>query len=255
MTLNRLTQTRLSAVWAAYGDALGFITELANEGRVEYRSGSSNVTRTIEWRRRIGGLTGTTIILPAGTYSDDTQLRLSTSRAIRGDGAFDVSAFAKVELPAWANYALGAGNSSREAAANLARTSATWYSNFFKNKWASYIHGGGNGAAMRIQPHVWSAPDLKNHDLIFRDVIRNAICTHGHPRGIVGACFHAATLARAFDCGTPPTIEDSVEITSSLRSLPEVISADGDLRLFWLGPGLTRSAKRSRTLSERQSMS
>jgi ADP-ribosylglycohydrolase len=203
---------------------------------VQYRSGSKKVMRTIEWRRKIGGLTGTTILLPAGSYSDDTQLRLSTSRAIRADGAFDVAAFAKVELPAWANYALGAGVGSREAAANLARTSATWYSNFFENKRASYIRGGGNGAAMRIQPHVWSTPDLKNHSRIFRDVIRNAICTHGHPRGIVGACFHAATLARALDCGVPPTIQDCLEIASSLRSLPDVINSDGDLRIFWLGP-------------------
>src|SRR2546430_1538367 len=104
MTLNRHIQTRLSAVWAAYGDALGFITELADEGRVQYRSGSSNVTRTIEWRRKIGSLTGITVVLPAGTYSDDTQLRLATSRAIRGDGTFDVAAFSKVELPAWTNY-------------------------------------------------------------------------------------------------------------------------------------------------------
>jgi ADP-ribosylglycohydrolase len=236
MTLNRQTQTRSSAVWAAYGDALGFITELADKSRVQFRSGLSNVTRTIEWRRKIGGVTGTIIALPAGAYSDDTQLRLSTSRAIRADGAFDVAAFAKIELPAWANYALGAGTGSREAAANLARTSATWYSNFFENKRASYIRGGGNGAAMRIQPHVWSTSDLKNHGLIYRDVIRNAICTHGHPRGIVGACFHAATLARALDCGAPPAIEDCVAIASSLRSLPDVIDGDGDLRLFWLGP-------------------
>lgn len=236
MTLNRPTQTRSSALWAAYGDALGFITELADEDRVQYRAGARKVTRTIEWRRKIGGLTRTTIVLPAGAYSDDTQLRLATSRAIRADGTFDVAAFAKVELPAWANYALGAGIGSREAAANLARTSATWYSNFFESKRASYVRGGGNGAAMRIQPHVWATPDLKNHALMFRDVIRNAICTHGHPRGIVGACFHAATLARALDCGVPPTIEDSVEIASSLRLLPDVINADGDLRLFWVGP-------------------
>jgi ADP-ribosylglycohydrolase len=236
MSLNRQTQTRRSAVWAAYGDALGFITELADADRVQYRSGSSSVTHTIEWRRKIGGLTGTTVVLPAGAYSDDTQLRLSTSRAIRGDGIFDVAAFAKVELPAWGNYALGAGLTSREAAASLARTSATWYSNFFETKRATYIKGGGNGAAMRIQPHVWSAVDLKNHGLIFRDAIRNAICTHGHPRGIVGACFHAASLARALDYGAPPTLQDCVQITASLRSLPEVIHADGDLRLFWLGP-------------------
>jgi len=236
MNSNRQSQTRLSAVWAAYGDALGFITELADADRVQYRSGFRNVTQPVEWRRKIGSRTGTSIVLPAGAYSDDTQLRLSTSRAIRSDGGFDVASFAKVELPAWINYALGAGIGSREAAVNLARTSATWYSNFFENKRASYVRGGGNGAAMRIQPHVWSAPDLNNHAAISRDVVRNAICTHGHPRGIVGACFHAATLALALGGRAPPTMQACEEVASFLRSLPEIMYGDGDLRLFWLGP-------------------
>ncbi len=241
MISNRELQTRLSATWAAYGDALGFITELADADRVQYRAGSRKVTRPVEWRRKIGSYGGASVIMPAGSYSDDTQLRLATSRAIRSDGSFDVASFAKVELPAWANYALGAGIGSREAAANLARTSATWYSNFFENKRATYVLGGGNGAAMRIQPHVWSAPNLSDRHAIFRDVVRNTVCTHGHPRAIVGACFHAATLALALAHGAPPDVNAWEEVISSLHVLPDLIITDGDLRLFWVGPWLEKS--------------
>jgi ADP-ribosylglycohydrolase len=235
MSMDREKQNRLSAEWAAYGDALGFMTELADAGRVQYRIGAEQVHETVAWKRKIGGYTGVSMDLPAGSYSDDTQLRLSTSRAIRADGTFDVAAFAKVELPAWANYALGAGVGSKEAASNLARTSATWYSNFFDSKKASYIRAGGNGAAMRVQPHVWAARDLVNADAILLDVIRNSVCTHGHPRGIVGACFHALTLAFALLEGRPARMPEIRGMIETLRSVPKIVQRDGDLRLFWLG--------------------
>ncbi|MES2498778.1 MAG: ADP-ribosylglycohydrolase family protein [Pseudomonadota bacterium] len=231
---SRETQVRRSAIWAAYGDALGFITELADADRVAYRAGRSHVETTVAWRRKVGGRAGATLDFPAGVYSDDTQLRLATCRAIRSDGSFDVAAFAKVELTAWANYALGAGTGSKEAAANLARTSATWYSNLFQSKRASYFMGGGNGAAMRVQPHVWVAPKLSDLDAIFRDVLRNALCTHGHPRGFVGACFHAATLAFTMHDGRPPSLASCEKLVDQLRAIPSVIDRDGDLRLFWL---------------------
>ncbi|HEY0314360.1 MAG TPA: ADP-ribosylglycohydrolase family protein [Allosphingosinicella sp.] len=233
--MGRETQIRLSAEWAAYGDALGFITELADSGRVQYRIGAEEVRETVAWKRKVGGYNGVSIDLPAGSYSDDTQLRLSTSRAIRADGTFDVAAFAKVELPAWANYALGAGAGSKEAASNLARTSATWYSNFFDSKRASYVSAGGNGAAMRVQPHVWAARDLSETGAILLDVVRNSVCTHGHPRGILGACFHALTLAFALDAGRPATMPELRQIIEDLRSVPKIVENDGDLRLFWLG--------------------
>lgn len=233
--MDREKQNRLSAEWAAYGDALGFMTELADAGRVQYRIGVDRVEDTIAWRRKVGGYSGTSVEFPAGTYSDDTQLRLSTSRAIGGDGTFDVAAFAKVELTAWANYSLGAGVGSKEAAANLARTSATWYSNFFDTKRASYFAAGGNGAAMRVQPHAWAAPNLSNEEGILLDVFRNAICTHGHPRGILGACFHAYTLIFALREGRPARPSELNQIAEKLRSLSEQVKRDGDLRLFWIG--------------------
>lgn len=236
----RENRTRSSAVWAAYGDALGFITELADEGRVVHRTGQSKITRTIPWRRKLGSKIGVFVDFPAGAYSDDTQLRLATSRAIRSDGSFDVVAFSKVELPAWLNYALGAGIASREAASNLARTSATWYSNFFESKRSNYVAAGGNGGAMRVQPHVWAARDLDDIPRIFSDVIKNTICTHGHPRAIVGACFHALSLARALKSGRPLKVEELRDDLEELRKIKSIMEDDADLRLFWVGQWLDR---------------
>ena len=96
-------------MWAAFGDALGFISALANEAQLRRRISRDVVETTVAWKRRVGGKFGIDVDLPAGCYSDDTQLRLATCRAIRGDGAFDVEAFAKVELPVWLSYGLGGG--------------------------------------------------------------------------------------------------------------------------------------------------
>lgn len=236
----RKKQVRSSAIWAAYGDALGFMTELADVGRLEHRTGQRQVERTVKWRRKVGSRGGGFAVLPAGTYSDDTQLRLSTSRAIRADGSFDVAAFAKVELPAWLSYSLGAGVGSREAAYNLARSSASWYANFFENSRSSYFRGGGNGAAMRVQPHVWAASNLSDRPSILRQVLRNAVCTHGHARGILGACFHALTLSEAMLTAMVPDPDALLRAIDQLSIIPEVVGEDKDLAMFWLGPWLER---------------
>src|SRR4051812_611552 len=116
MTTDRKSRVLGSVLWAAWADALGFMTELADGSTVTWRSGSATVSQTTPWRRRVGGEFGAIVDMPAGTYSDDTQLRLATSRAIRADGTFDVDAFAKIELPVFLNYSLGAGRGTRTAA-------------------------------------------------------------------------------------------------------------------------------------------
>jgi ADP-ribosylglycohydrolase len=225
-----------SALWAAAGDALGWITELGREQTVAYRTGSSRVKETVEWRRRIGGRFGPTVQLPAGTYSDDTQLRLSVSRAIRGTGEFDVAAFAKVELPVWLSYSLGAGRGTTAAATNLAKPSATWFSNFFSGKDArEYFEAGGNGAAMRIQPHVWKSKSLRFEEFIV-DVVRDAITTHGHPIGFCGAAFHAMTLAYTLENYHVPGPSEWRDFFSSFKKLPQIIKDDEQLGLFWVAP-------------------
>jgi ADP-ribosylglycohydrolase len=229
MSENRLQRTISSALWAAYGDAMGFPTELASEHLVSERLGQPRSTRTEQWQRIIGGRFGAQVMLPAGSYSDDTQLRLSTSRAISGQGYFDVEAFAKIELPIWQVYALGAGRGSKSAASSLCNRSTNWFSNFFNG----YVNGGGNGAAMRVQPHVWAAADVTNKPSYLVDVIRNAICTHGHMRGIAGAVVHAVSLAHVFQHGRVPGETEWFQFTSDIRSIPSLIRSDSELATFW----------------------
>ncbi|MYR38111.1 hypothetical protein GTX14_18710 [Streptomyces sp. SID4944] len=225
---------RASAQWAAYGDALGFITELTDAAGVRRRIGQDEVTTTVPWKRRIGGRYGRDMPLPAGAYSDDTQLRLATSRAIRGDGEFDAEAFAKIEVVAWQAYALGAGRGTKAAATGLMRVEAKWSQNIFATKAARYVDIGGNGAAMRIQPHVWSARDLANWDSITRDVVRNAVSTHGHPRGILGAVLHAVLLAHTLDTNEIPGPKQWRPAVDWLEQVPDVIAKDDELAYLWL---------------------
>lgn len=225
-----------SALWAAAGDAVGWITELGDEDTIKYRTGSHRVDSPVEWRRRIGGRFGPTLKLPAGTYSDDTQLRLAVSRSTRGDGTFDVEAFAKVELPVWSGYSLGAGRGTTAAASNLTKSAVSWFSNFFGGRGdKNYTRAGGNGAAMRIQPHVWkSNPD--NFDLLVRDVLRDAVTTHGHPKGFCGALFHAFCVSHALTSQDIPGPRDWMNFADQLTCIPEAIANDEQLSLFWLGP-------------------
>jgi len=223
-----------SALWAAYGDALGFITELADRRTLKRRTGMAEVRHAIPWKRGVGGKYGATVELPAGCYSDDTQLRLATSRAIRGDGYFDVEAFAKIELPVWLAYSLGGGISTKAAASGLSRSDVNWFSNFFATKLSNYLEAGGNGGAMRVQPHIWAARRLAQDDLVLRDVVRNVICTHGHPRALAGACFHALCLASALQSGEVPGPSAWADIVQRLSILCTVIREDHDLSAFWL---------------------
>lgn len=224
-----------SALWAAVGDALGWITELGDEGTIRHRTGASYVKAPVDWKRRIGGRFGPTLILPSGTYSDDTQLRLSVCRATRGDGGFDAEAFAKVELPVWSSYSLGAGRGTAAAASNLTKGTVSWFSNFFGQRGErGYLDAGGNGAAMRIQPHVWKCgPDTSG---FVKDVLRDAIITHGHPKGFCGALFHAFCVAHAIVTREIPGPDEWIDFADQLRCIPEAILSDEQLSLFWLSP-------------------
>jgi ADP-ribosylglycohydrolase len=233
--LNRQSRTVNSALWAAYGDAIGFTTELADASLVKRRTGSAGpVTTTVAWQRLVGGRFGALVDLPAGTYSDDTQLRLATSRCIRQDGYFDVESLAKIELPVWLNYSLGGGLGSKAAATSLSSSSTNWYSNFFRTEKATYVQGGGNGAAMRVQPHVWCAGDLMNPNSYLPDVVRNAVVTHGHVRGIAGAMLHAMSLAFVLGENRIPAPDEWQNFSSAIAHLPMLVEEDRDLKTFWL---------------------
>lgn len=224
----RHTRVRRSALWAAYGDALGWISELTDASGLKRRTGGPPLREPIAWKRRIGGRAGVTASLPKGCYSDDSQLRLATSRAIRPDG-FDVEAFAKVELPVWLSYALGGGRSTSVAATRLGKPRSSWFANSFKGWTAS----GGNGAAMRVQPHVWAARTPEDPKSFIPDVVRNTICTHSHPRGLMGAVLHALSVARAISTGNCPSPRDLQADIDVAERLPAIMNRDTELR-YWL---------------------
>jgi ADP-ribosylglycohydrolase len=222
-----------SALWAAAGDAIGWITELADVERVLYRSGTRRVERPIAWKRNLGGRgSRLQVAFPAGTYSDDTQLRLAVCRAIRGDGTFDAEAFAKIELTVWQSYALGAGVGTKAAASGLARRDTNWFSNFFVTGGRDYLSSGGNGAAMRIQPHVWAGLGIGAEDVLL-EVFKDAISTHGSFSGFAGAVFHAMALDFSLRRGVPATLDDILHFVRSLEIIPLLADRDVQLAAFW----------------------
>ncbi|MCY4101676.1 MAG: ADP-ribosylglycohydrolase family protein [bacterium] len=223
----RTVRTRNSMLWAAYADALGFISELVTEKALARRTHGAALDRLMAWTRRVGGRGGVEVELPAGCWSDDTQLRMAVSRAI-GCHGFDVEAFARVEVPIWRSYALGGGRATKAAAANLGKPKVLWYANTFRG-WAD---AGGNGAAMRVQPHVWASSELDGDYML--DVITDSVCTHGHPRAIVGACFHAATLAHCLRYGTVPDPNRWEAIAVGLTDAPSLIEDHRSLGPTWV---------------------
>lgn len=253
--MNMPTSSRVvhSMLWAAYGDALGFMSELVDERGLQQRMGQARVERTVPWSYRVGGRYGTSVQVPAGMYSDDTQLRLATARAIGGGAVFNVDAFAKVELPVWMSYALGGGTGTKAAAANLARDNVPWYANFYsQGSRARYLDSGGNGAAMRIQPHVWAAAPGRIRDSALQSVLRNAVITHGHPRALVGAALHASALSTALTLGEilpPPQWGAYLE---PLQRIYPILADDSHLGVVWLaewernaGGGFCEALKRT----------
>lgn len=225
---NYIRQVQRSALWSAYGDALGWISELTTPAGLRRRTAGAPLDKPMKWTRRIGGRSGATVALPQGCYSDDSQLRLATARAIRSDG-FDIEVFSKIELPVWLSYALGGGKSTTAAAANLISQRSQWFSNAFRG----WTNSGGNGAAMRIQPHVWSAHTPSKPSTFLPDVIRNSICSHSHPSGLLGAVVHALSLAHAVVHNSCPQHEDLRDITTVARHLPDFIRDDPQVSDYW----------------------
>ena len=214
-------------LWAAYADALGFVSELVTEKGLTRRTKGAKLDHLMAWTRRVGGRGGVEVELPAGCWSDDTQLRMAVSRAI-GCHGFDVEAFARVEVPIWRSYALGGGRATKAAAANLGKPKSLWYANNFRG-WAD---AGGNGAAMRVQPHVWASADLDGGYML--DVITDSVCTHGHPRAIVGACFHAVTLAHCLRDGIVPDPSRWEAIAGGLTDAPSLMEDHRSLGSTWV---------------------
>ncbi len=215
-------------LWAAWADALGFISELTDEAGLGRRLRGKPLTEPIAWTRRVGGRFGVDMVLPAGCYSDDTQLRLATARTVQGTG-FDVEAFARIELAMWPSYALGGGRACKAAAAQMAKPGTPWFGNFYDG----WLAAGGNGAAMRIQPHVWAAPDPAIPGQHVLDVLVNGATSHGHPIALVGAVLHALSLGATLQDGQVPSPQRWTELLDLTEQSVKLIDGHPELSTLW----------------------
>lgn len=172
---------------AALGDALGWPNEAPRRKQI---SSSSH------WIRIIGSrFQPIEERVHIGEYSDDTQLILATARSIVEGGAGWLDYLAQRELPAWTLYERGGGRATKAAVGCLLQGQLPWSGDRGREHLRAYFAAGGNGAAMRILPHVvqHSSPQ-SNPGVLIADVCRNSILTHGHPRAILGAICHSLAL-------------------------------------------------------------
>lgn len=170
---------------AACGDALGWPIEPRGQ-RVGGTAGLKPGLSFIEWTRREGGrFSPFQRRVPAGAYSDDTQLMLATARSLtRGEDWWQH--LTQVELPAWTLYDLGGGGAIKRAARGWAKGTAPWDVTKSADR-RKYFTAGANGVAMRILPHaIFGAGDV-TFDRVSERIVADGITTHGHPRALLGA--------------------------------------------------------------------
>lgn len=169
----------------AIGDALGWPNEIHSKNKSKNARDSDNFVAWI--RRNNKPCYHDEKILP-GEYSDDTQLTLSVARSILV-GNWE-KFFSEKELVFWLNYERGGGKALLNAAKLYKEGVLPWQSKLALD----YFYAGGNGAVMRILPHVISQHKISSSTNLMSDIIKNSILTHGHPRAILGATCYAFSL-------------------------------------------------------------
>ena len=172
-------------VFSAIGDALGWPTELGRHSR--------HISDFVVWKKAVGGrYFGFEETIKAGSYSDDTQLTLSTARCIDEKGNFDPDTFAYLELPLWQDYERGGGRAVKAAAALFSKKQREWFDAFYKIGDLEYRNAGGNGAAMRMLP--LALVNANDGNKLLRDIFISSVITHGHPRAILGAIIYSSLI-------------------------------------------------------------
>lgn len=180
----------------AVGDALGWPQEQNSNIVGGHRNRYVDATADFRDWERYGGGQYLKYIDPvlAGSYSDDTQLMLATGRSLQSGDWF--ATLTRRELPLFLLYSRGAGGATLRACRAWAAGLEPWVSGRTQKSQKSaglYFQAGGNGAAMRIAPHVIMHSTGTTNELVAR-VVKDGIATHGHPRALIGAAAHAVAL-------------------------------------------------------------
>lgn len=186
-----LDKLRGAFISSAIGDALGW----PNEFNSKIKSKNETIEGIfVKWTRTSGGRYQSydEVIMP-GEYSDDTQLIISTARSLIIAKEKWNNFFTKNELPYWLEYERGGGAATKRSARIWKNNNFPWNPKNSIDDLKKYYNSGGNGVAMRVLPHVAVSGNKKSEDLI-KDVIRNGMYTHGHPRAILGATCYAYAL-------------------------------------------------------------
>ena len=182
---NKADKCKGAMLATAIGDALGWPNEQRSRNINKSLEARDNF---VEWTRRNNKPCHHDEKILPGEYSDDTQLTLSIARSII-TGNWE-KFFKEKEFPFWMNYERGGGGALLKAARSYKKGVLPWKSGYARD----YFNAGGNGAVMRILPHIIShTGKLSNIDLM-NDIVRDAIITHGHPRAILGATCYAFAL-------------------------------------------------------------
>lgn len=169
----------------AIGDALGW----PNEQRSRNTVTSSKVNDFfVEWTRRCSAPHWHYEKILAGEYSDDTQMTLSVARSLIAGNWQEI--LTKRELPFWLGYERGGGRAILKAANACKKGTPLWKTAYPRD----YYNAGGNGAVMRILPHVIAMANESNTIALMTDVIKDTLISHGHPRAILGATCYAYAL-------------------------------------------------------------
>jgi ADP-ribosylglycohydrolase len=207
--LHMKEKTNSAFLAAALGDAMGWPNEVPRKGDTQSAG---------TWGRMLGSRFVPILEeVRRGEYSDDTQLILAVARSLLFAGPDWSNHFCHTELPAWRLYERGGGRATKAAADAFAKGKLPWEGERDPEV-KKYFVAGGNGAAMRILPHVVFRISKDEHDNgLWRDVLVNSIATHGHPRAIIGALAHAMSIACAFR--KTATLEYGELIHDLLRSV------------------------------------
>ena len=185
VTPDRIEKCTGAMLATAIGDALGWPYESRSKNTNKNQKVSEHF---VEWTRRSkASFWFYEKILP-GEYSDDTQLTLSVARSIIL-GNWE-NALINKELPLWLDYERGGGGAVLKAARACKKGTVLWKTAHARD----YFNAGGNGAAMRILPHVIAPTHSADINSLMIEVVKDVLITHGHPRAVLGATCYAYAL-------------------------------------------------------------
>ncbi|MDR1735754.1 MAG: ADP-ribosylglycohydrolase family protein [Oscillospiraceae bacterium] len=171
----------------AIGDALGWPNEPRSKNRIKKPKVNDFF---VEWTRSCKNPRWHDERILPGEYSDDTQMTLSVARSII---AGDWERFlAEKELPFWLRYERGGGSALLKAARSISDKKVLLWQSQYNAK--AYFSAGGNGATMRILPHVIASANKPDTEVLMLDVIKDTLISHGHPRAFLGATCYAFAL-------------------------------------------------------------